>query len=157
MTDMSANASPTLRELISFRIGTQEFCVDITSVREIRGWTETTPVPLAPAYVRGVINLRGTVMPVVDMSLRLSRERTEPNDRHVIVVTYIGDQLVGLLVDAVCETLTLKDSDIQAAPDVGANAVQALVKGIIDVDGRMVTLIALDYVLPRIDEPSQAA
>ena len=157
MTDMSANASPTLRELISFRIGTQEFCVDITSVREIRGWTETTPVPLAPAYVRGVINLRGTVMPVVDMSLRLGRERTEPSDRHVIVVTYIGDQLVGLLVDAVCETLTLKDSDIQAAPDVGANAVQALVKGIIDVDGRMVTLIALDYVLPRIDEPSQAA
>ena len=157
MTDMSANASPTLRELISFRIGTQEFCVDITSVREIRGWTETTPVPLVPAYVRGVINLRGTVMPVVDMSLRLGRERTEPSDRHVIVVTYIGDQLVGLLVDAVCETLTLKDSDIQAAPDVGANAVQALVKGIIDVDGRMVTLIALDYVLPRIDEPSQAA
>jgi purine-binding chemotaxis protein CheW len=75
----------------------------------------------------------------------------------VIVVTYIGDQLVGLLVDAVCETLTLKDSDIQAAPDVGANAVQALVKGIIDVDGRMVTLIALDYVLPKIDEPYQAA
>ena len=53
--------------------------------------------------------------------------------------------------------MTLKDSDIQAAPDVGADAVQALVKGIIDVDGRMVTLIALDYVLPRIDEPSQAA
>ena len=157
MTDMSANASPTLRELISFRIATQEFCVDITSVREIRGWTETTLVPLAPAYVRGVINLRGTVMPVVDMSLRLGRERTEPSDRHVIVVTYIGEQLVGLLVDAVCETLTLKDSDIQAAPDVGADAVQALVKGIIDVDGRMVTLIALDYVLPRIDEPSQAA
>ena len=145
------------RELIAFRIADQEFCVDITSVREIRGWTETTLVPLAPAYVRGVINLRGTVMPVVDMSLRLGRERTEPSDRHVIVVTYIGEQLVGLLVDAVCETLTLKDSDIQAAPDVGADAVQALVKGIIDVDGRMVTLIALDYVLPRIDEPSQAA
>jgi purine-binding chemotaxis protein CheW len=157
MTDRSVNASPTLRELISFRIGSQEFCVDITSVREIRGWTETTLVPLAPAYVRGVINLRGTVMPVVDMSLRLGRERTEPSERHVIVVTYIGDQLVGLLVDAVCETLTLKDSDIQAAPDVGADAVQALVKGIIDVDGRMVTLIALDYVLPKIDEPSQAA
>ena len=155
--DRSENASPTSRELISFRIGSQEFCVDITSVREIRGWTETTLVPLAPAYVRGVINLRGTVMPVVDMSLRLGRERTEASDRHVIVVTYIGDQLVGLLVDAVCETLTLKDSDIQSAPDVGANAVQALVKAIIDVEGRMVTLLALDYVLPKIDEASQAA
>ncbi len=155
--DRSENASPTSRELISFRIGSQEFCVEITSVREIRGWTETTLVPLAPAYVRGVINLRGTVMPVVDMSLRLGREPTVASERHVIVVTYIGDQLVGLLVDAVCETLTLKDSDIQAAPDVGADAVQALVKGIIDVDGRMVTLIALDYVLPKIDEPSQAA
>ncbi|MCX8497749.1 MAG: chemotaxis protein CheW, partial [Caulobacteraceae bacterium] len=90
MTDRSANVSPHLRELISFRIGCQEFCVDITSVREIRGWTETTLVPLAPAYVRGVINLRGTVMPVVDMSLRLGREHTEPSERHVIVVTYIG-------------------------------------------------------------------
>lgn len=157
MTEESEIASPQLRELISFRIGTQEFCVDITSVREIRGWTETTPVPLAPDYVRGVINLRGTVMPVVDMSLRLGRERTEPNERHVIVVTYIGSQLVGLLVDAVCETLTLKDSDIQAAPDVGADAVRALIRGIIDVDGHMVTFLALDHVLPQIDTPSEAA
>jgi purine-binding chemotaxis protein CheW len=157
MTDLSESTSPKLRELISFRIGTQEFCVDITSVREIRGWTETTPVPLAPDYVRGVINLRGTVMPVVDMSLRLGRERTDPTERHVIVVTYIGNQLVGLLVDAVCETLTLKDSDIQAAPDVGADAVRALIRGIIDVDGHMVTFLALDYVLPHIDTPSEAA
>ncbi|HSX73965.1 MAG TPA: chemotaxis protein CheW, partial [Shinella sp.] len=69
------------RELIAFRIGEQEFCVNIMSVREIRGWTPATSMPHAPSYVLGVINLRGAVLPIVDLSLRLGMKRAEPTVR----------------------------------------------------------------------------
>src|ERR1700684_2210346 len=88
------------RELISFRVGAQEFCVDIMAVREIRGWTAATALPQSPTYVRGVINLRGAVLPIVDLAARLGFASADPTARHVIIVTQIGDQLVGLLVDA---------------------------------------------------------
>jgi chemotaxis signal transduction protein len=78
--DMSANS-----ELIAFRLGGQEFCVDIMSVRDIRGWTQTTPLPHSPEYVKGVINLRGSVLPVIDLAARLGFKATEPTARHVII------------------------------------------------------------------------
>ena len=75
------------RELIAFRIGEQEFCVDIMAVREIRGWTPATPLPHAPSFVRGVINLRGAVLPIIDLGARGSAcAPTEPTARHVIIV-----------------------------------------------------------------------
>src|SRR6516162_5660498 len=76
MTDIAQNAIDR-RELISFRIGEQEFCVDIMSVREIRGWTAATPLPKSPDFVRGVINLRGAVLPIIDLSARLGLGFTE--------------------------------------------------------------------------------
>ena len=157
MHDVPLTNSSGLRELISFRIGTQEFCVDITSVREIRGWTDTTPMPHAPDFVRGVINLRGTVMPVVDLACRLGLGRTEPTPRHVIIVAFICGQLVGLLVDAVCETLTIDGAEIQTTPDIGSEIVKVFVKGLINIEGRMVTLIALDHVLPVAESAVEAA
>src|SRR5690349_10774035 len=89
------------RELIAFRIQDQEFCVDIMAVREIRGWTPATPLPQAPSFVRGVINLRGMVLPIVDLSDRLGLGVTEPSARSVIIVSQVGPQIVGLLVDGV--------------------------------------------------------
>ncbi len=84
------------RELIAFRIGDQEFSVNIMSVREIRGWTQATPMPHAPAYVMGVINLRGAVLPIVDMSARLGMKEAEPTARHVIIVAQVKTKIVGL-------------------------------------------------------------
>ncbi|MCQ3971320.1 chemotaxis protein CheW, partial [Klebsiella pneumoniae] len=80
------NAMTDPRELIAFRIGDQEFCVDIRSVREIRGWAPATPLPQSPAYVRGVLNLRGAVLPIIDLSSRLGLGTAEPSARHVIIV-----------------------------------------------------------------------
>jgi purine-binding chemotaxis protein CheW len=89
------------REFIAFRIGVQEFCIDIMSVREIRGWTPATALPHAPPYVRGVINLRGSVLPIVDLAERLGFPPTDASARQVIIVVQVGAQIVGLLVDAV--------------------------------------------------------
>src|ERR1700721_1848512 len=76
------------RELIAFRVGEQEFCVDIMAVRELRGWTQTTPLPDSPAYVRGVINLRGSVLPVIDMGARIGLPPSETGARTVIIVGF---------------------------------------------------------------------
>lgn len=144
------------RELIAFRIGEQEFCVDIMAVREIRGWTPATPLPRTPGYMKGVINLRGAVLPIVDLSGRFGLGDTEPSARHVIMVVQIGGRTVGLLVDAVSDILQLTDDQVQPTPDVAADEVKAFVKGIFAVDGRMISLIALDRVLPSEPEAEAA-
>ena len=137
------------RELISFRIGAQEFCVDIMAVREIRGWTSATPIPHSPNYVRGVINLRGAVLPIVDLAARLGFENTDASDRHVIIVAQIGAQMVGLLVDAVSDILTVTDDAIQPTPDVASDTAKTFVRGLLAIDGRMISLVGLDHVLPE--------
>ena len=86
MTDLVAQTSHDQIELVSFRIGEQEFCVDIMAVREIRGWAPATPLPQTPPYMRGVINLRGAVLPILDLAVRLELPATEPSARSVIIV-----------------------------------------------------------------------
>ncbi len=152
MSDFANMRESDGQELISFRIGAQEFCVDIMAVREIRGWTEATPLPQAPDYVRGVINLRGAVLPIVDLSARLGLGDTAPSVRNVIIVVRIGPRLVGLLVDAVSEILTATADSIQPTPDVSCEAVKMFIKGILTFDGRMISWVLLDRLLPELQE-----
>ena len=154
---MDALHSSSGRELISFQIGEQEFCVDITSVREIRGFTPATPVPHAPAYMRGVINLRGAVMPVIDLGARLGMATSEPTARHVIIVANVGEHSVGLVVDAVCETFAVNPEQVQPLPEIGGEAMRTLVRGFLQVDDRMISLISLDRLLEEAVIESQAA
>ncbi|RAK63796.1 chemotaxis protein CheW [Phenylobacterium kunshanense] len=140
-----------MKELISFRIGAQEFCVDIMAIREIRGWTPATALPQSPSFVKGVINLRGAVLPIVDLALRLGFESTDASDRNVIIVADIGGQVVGLLVDAVSDILTVTDDVIQPTPDVASDTAKTFVRGLIAMDGRMISLIGLERVLPDLE------
>jgi purine-binding chemotaxis protein CheW len=142
-------ASDRRRELIAFMIGTQEFCVDIMAVREIRGWTPATPLPHAQKFMRGVINLRGSVLPIIDLSARLGFGLTAPEARHVIIVVRTGAQEVGLLVDAVCDILSVTDDMVQPTPNVASDAVRSFVRGILAVEGRMIGLIGLERILPE--------
>lgn len=150
MTQIQNNASG-MKELISFRIGAQEFCVDIMAIREIRGWTAATALPQSPSFVKGVINLRGAVLPIVDLASRLGFESTEASDRNVIIVADIGGQVVGLLVDAVSDILTVTDDVIQPTPDVASETAKTFVRGLIAMDGRMISLIGLERVLPDME------
>ena len=147
MSDKLAIEAGKAREVIVFRIDAQEFCVDIMSVREIRGWTPATVLPRSPSYVRGVINLRGAVLPIIDLAARLDFQAANATTRHVIVVVQIGDQVVGLLVDAVSDILTLNESQIQPTPAIASDSARAFVCGLIALEGRMVNLLRLDSVL----------
>ena len=115
----SVSGDANTRELIAFRVGRQEFCINVMAVREIRGWTAATALPRAPHYVRGVINLRGAVLPIVELAVRLGLPSNEPSARNVIIVVQIASDLV-----------------------------KTFVKGLLPVEGRMISLISLDHVLP---------
>jgi purine-binding chemotaxis protein CheW len=149
MTDTFSHAGAAHRELIAFRIGEQEFCVDIMSVREIRGWTPATPLPRAPGFMKGVINLRGAVLPIIDLGTRFGLTTSEPTARHVIMVAHIGGRMVGLLVDAVSDIIQLTDEAMQPTPDIASDHVKSFVKGIFAIDGRMISLIELDHIVPE--------
>ena len=117
-------------ELITFRIGAQEFCIDVTSIREIRSWTTVTPIPHAPPFVLGVVNLRGIVLPIIDLSARLGFAPADPTPRHAIMVAELHHQVVGLLVDGVSDIITVKSSDFQAPPDVASDIAKSFISGI---------------------------
>ena len=148
MYDKSMIKGEDQSELISFEVRGQLFCIDIMSVREIRGWTQATPLPQSPDYIRGVINLRGTVLPILDLGARLGLGPTEPTARHAILVVGIGTRLVGLLVDGVDEILSVNKADIQPAPDVCSEETQQFVRGVLPIEGRMVTLLSLTRIVP---------
>lgn len=134
-----------LRQLITFQIGQQYLGVDIMAIREIRAWTPTTLLPHVPEHVRGVVNLRGTVLPVIDLAARLGWGLTQPTARHVIIVVRIGGQLQGLIVDSVNDIVSIDDADMQPPPSVGESVMVSYLEGIASVDDRMVMVLALDH------------
>ncbi len=142
-------------ELISFEIAGQEFCIDIRAVREIRGWTPATAMPQTPDYFLGVINLRGLVMPVIDLGARLGLGVTEPSSRHVIVVVQQGDRTAGLLVDAVQETFVVDEAQMQPPPVMGEAGEPRFVDAILPLEGRMLSRLVVGSLLPA--EVAQAA
>lgn len=150
MIDQTANAADeNYLELLSFRVGEQEYSVDIMSVREIRGWTRATPLPHASAYMRGVINLRGAVLPIIDLACRLGVGTTDTTERNVIIVVQIGGQSIGLLVDAVSDILSIARADLQAPPDMLTDASNSFVRALTVVEGRMLRILDLDSVHPQ--------
>ncbi len=155
MSYTARNLTEGNRELIAFRIGDQEFCVNIMSVREIRGWTPATAMPHSPHYVLGVINLRGAVLPIIDLSARLGMKPAEPSARHVIIVAQVKSQVAGLLVDAVSDILTVTDDNIQPVPEVSSDLERQYARGIFAIDKRMICMIELDALFPEAE--SEAA
>jgi purine-binding chemotaxis protein CheW len=138
------------RELIVFKIGEMEFCVDIIQVREIRGWTPATPVPHAPDFMIGVINLRGTVLPVIDLPLRLGHAKSETSARHAVIVVQEQGRMTGLLVDLVSDIISVDPKDIHPTPDVSSTVARSFVAGIVTLEGRMISLLSLSDVLPNL-------
>ena len=154
MTQAPTDNSNSDLELLAFRIADQEYSVDIMKVREIRGWSPATSLPHAPEYVRGVINLRGAVLPIVDLSARLGMDPIEATSRNVIIVMQLETQTLGVLVDAVSDILTLQKSDIQPPPELANGKASSFISGLTIVEDRMIRVIDLEGVLP---ETGQAA
>jgi purine-binding chemotaxis protein CheW len=130
------------------RVGVQEFALDILSVREIRGWTQPIPLPRAPAYVQGMSDLRGVVIPIIDLGARLGLKVTEATATSVVVVVQIRDRLAGLLVDGVSDLIDIEPGRLQATPETGSAGPGEVIQGLFEIDGRILGLIALETVIP---------
>ena len=152
----SAKGRQAIAQLITFQIADQTLGADIMAIREIRTWSKMAPLPNSPAYVCGVANLRGVVLPVIDLSSRLGWAQAEPSDKHVVIVLQHRDQLKGILVDSVSDIVTVRPEDVQPVPDVSGAASEFL-QSIATIEGRMVMMLALDRVLSNDEDLAEAA
>ena len=151
MSEAFSTSLSDRREMVAFCIGEQKYCVDIMQVREIRGWSPATPLPHTPGFMRGVINLRGAVLPIMDLAERFSLTPTEPSVRSVIIVVMVGTRLIGLLVDEVSDILSITEESVQPTPDVACDNVKTFVRGLISTDEGMISVVALERLLPDIE------
>ena len=141
MTNEATEQAAERVQYITFRASDQDFAADIMSIREIRGWSSTTPIPHVAEYVRGIINLRGKVLPVIDLKARLGGGLTEVSPSTVIVVVDTREHTVGVLVDAVVDILAVSRDQVQGVPEIVGDASNGYVEGIAVIDDKMVTLL----------------
>lgn len=131
------------RELITFEVGGQVFGIDIMAIREIRAWSPATRLPRVPHYVAGVVNLRGSVLPVIDLAARLGWAATEPTPRHAIIVTQLGSQVCGLIVDSVSDIVTINHDSLQPPPATANDSIVSFLEGLAAIEDRMVMVLNL--------------
>ncbi len=146
-----SNAKDKKEEFIVFILGKQEFCIEITSVREIRGWTPTTILPHSPSSVLGVINLRGTILPIVDLSKRFGLETNGPTERHAVIVAQVADKIFGLLVDSVSDILDASEEDLRSMPDVESELSADFFNRVLVLDERIICEVRLENLVPDMD------
>lgn len=148
-TGVDGDSAP-MRQLVCFTIGDEIYGIDIRAVREIRAWSATTALPNAPDFVRGVINLRGTVLPILDLRARFGRGRTEPTRIHVVIVVAVETRIVGILVDAVSDILAVAAAEIRPVPEIGGAEMLACLDGLIAQDEQMIAIVAAERIVAPI-------
>lgn len=147
MPETAEALADTQFEFITFSAGGQSYCLEITQIREIRRWTPVTALPHTPTDVLGVMNLRGAVIPIFDLSARFALGETPANERNVVIVAAVDGATIGLLVESVSEILSVEKSAIQETPDIKSEATRNSILGMISVDDNMVRVVNLAAVL----------
>lgn len=168
MYEDKADTAATVQQL-TFSLAGEEYGVDILSVREIRGWSRVTRIPQSPEYLLGVLNLRGAVVPVMDLRLRFGLEREEYGDNTVMIVVAVAERLFGIVVDAVSDVVDVDPATIRPVPDMGSIVDTRYLKGLATHSERMVMLLdveklmrpedveTLDAALPKVRDVEIAA
>jgi purine-binding chemotaxis protein CheW len=143
------------QQFITFTLGAEEYGIDIMVVREIKGWTDTTMIPNAPAHVRGVINLRGIIVPIFDLRARFGVGLTVPTAMHVVIIVAAGTRTVGLLVDTVSDIISVDPKAIRPVPEMGLPTEDQFLEGLVAIENRMVTLVSLAGLFGKPAEPGR--
>ncbi len=135
------------RQYLTFALGAEEYGVEILKVQEIKGYSSITPIPNTPSYVKGVMNLRGSIIPIVDLRAKLSMAEAAYNQFTVIIVVRVGAKTVGVVVDAVSDVLNIPLKDIQPTPDFGSQVDARFISGLAKAGERLVVLLDIEKVL----------
>ena len=135
-------------EFVSLVAGQQSFCIEITQIREIRRWTPVTSLPYAEASVLGVMNLRGAVIPIMDLAVKLGLPSSEPSERDVVIVVSVNSRTIGLLVESVAEIVTVKGGDIRETPAIARGEGTKSIIGLVSLDEVMSRVLDLSQLIP---------
>ena len=142
-----AGASADANQYLTFSLGDEEYGVDILKVQEIKGYVPTTRIPNSPSEVVGVLNLRGTIVPIVDLRRKFGLEEIEYNQFTAIVVVVVQNRVMGVIVDSVSEVVNIPLADIQPAPDFGASMSSSTLQGMARMGENLIILLDIDIVL----------
>jgi purine-binding chemotaxis protein CheW len=135
------------REVLVFVLGAEEYGVDILKVQEIRGYEKVTPIPKAPEYLKGVVNLRGIIVPLVDMRVRFGLPNPRYDSTTVVVILRVAGRVIGLVVDAVSDVVRLAPADVKEAPQLGSVVDASFLAGLATRDDRMIMLVDIEKLL----------
>lgn len=131
-------------QYITFTIGKEEYGVDIMVVREIKAWSETTHLPNTPDFMRGVLNLRGLIVPIFDLRCRFGMGLTEATKMHVVIIVQVGNRFVGILVDTVSDIISVGKNAMQEVPRMDRNIDDEYLSGLVTIEERMVALLDVE-------------
>lgn len=148
----AAHSAGNQTQFISFAIGDDQYGVDIMAVREIKGWSDITHLPKQPEYVRGVLNLRGAIVPIVDLRCRFGQGLTETTPLHIVIIVQIGGRQIGLIGDRVLDIVSVDATQIQKVPRTGNGHQTDFLSGLVTHDNVMIALIDLPNLLSVQDD-----
>ena len=144
-------------QYLTFRLGDEEYGVEILKVQEIKGYSTVTPIPNMPDYLKGVMNLRGTIVPIVDLRAKFAMAQADHNQFTVIIVVTVGTKVMGLLVDAVSDVLNIPKGDVQPTPDFGGQVDARYINGMAKTGDKLVVLLDIDRVMGGVDVAAMAS
>ena len=135
------------REVLVFVLGGEEYAVDILKVQEIRGYDKVTPIPKAPPFLKGIVNLRGTIVPVIDLRVKFGLDDPKYDATTVMIVLRIGARVIAIVVDGVSDTLGIASTDVKPAPSMGGLVDTSYLGGLVAKEGRMILLLDIERFL----------
>lgn len=151
MGKSAENKSSGAREYLTFRLGEEEYGIDILKVQEIRGYEQPTRIANAPEFIKGVVNLRGTIVPIVDMRLKFNCSEVEYNSFTVVIILNLHNRVVGIVVDSVSDVMELVPEAIRPAPDIESAIDNGCILGLGSVGERMLILLDIEKLMSNVD------
>lgn len=145
-TDSTATEAQT-REFLVFSLGDEEYAIDILKAQEIRGYENVTRIASAPPFIKGVTNLRGVIVPIVDLRIKFNLDRVEYDGQTVVIVVNVSGRVVGVVVDGVSDVLSLTPEQIKPAPEFGLSLSSDYLSGLASLESRMLVLVDIDKML----------
>ena len=149
--DAAAAGAAHPREYLTFRLGEEEYGIDILKVQEIRGYEQPTRIANSPSFIKGVVNLRGVIVPIVDLRLKFNLGSAEYNDFTVVIILNLGARVVGIVVDSVSDVMELTPEQIKPAPEVGSSVDADFITGLGTLNDRMLILIEIERLMKAAD------
>ena len=150
-TDAQRGAGEQMREFLSFRLGAEEYGIEILKVQEIRGWEQPTAIANTPAFIKGVINLRGIIVPIVDMRIKFNLGKVEYDQFTVVIILNVAHRVVGIVVDGVSDVITLTAEQLKPAPEFSSTLGTQYITGLGTVDDRMIIVVDIERLMTSSD------